>query len=294
MTTTGAWPDLVTTALLGTVRRPIPVELAGARAAGAGTADPAARVLDLAAAHTAAVRAGRVPHRLQDADPVPDGLLPSAPERARRLLDEVLARPSPTPVNLWLAGCARRGYGLAPEHWTPLTQLAARSTAYNRPLLGRVLGPPGLWFLRANPQWCRLADDASALPAPRPAPPDVGEVTPEAVLCQPEAIFAAPQPWPFTLVTAALGVVAEGRLRAAGRAYAVRVGAELPLPAYPLILRAAEHALYERPAPLAERRLVRECLAACEEAAWFRIQVEAAFAEDHPTIERRDLPPLTR
>lgn len=291
------WSDLVTTALLGTARRPVPEGLPPSWTVSAD-ADPAARVLSLAAGYQVAARAGRVPvrpglSRPPALEPPPAEALPPAPDRARQVLAELLVQPHPALVNLWLADCAGRGFGLAREHWTPIAAHAARSTAYDRPLLGRALGAQGQWFLRQNAQWRRLAEAAATDPTSRPASGAEPIVIPETVTRDPEVIFAGRQPWPDDVVAAGLRVVAEGRLGTAGRAYASRLGAEMPLQAYPLIIRAAEHALWERPVPLAERRLARECLVGCEQAAWMRIEIRSAFEDPEPPTGRLDVPPLS-
>ena len=291
--TAAGWQELVAVALLGTARRPVPEDLPAAWGRPVTDGEPSRRLLEIAAQHRAVAAAGRPVARLPAVEALPGDGLPPPPVAARRLLDDLLARPQPAMVNVWLAACAARGLGLAAEHWTPLAALAARSTAYDRPLLGRVLGPRGRWFLGHHPQWRRLAEAAAAEPAVLPEPGGTGAVVPETVLTEPESIFACPQPWPADLVAAALRVVAGGQLRSAGRAYATRLGAELPLAAYPMIITAAEHALYERPAPLAERRLTRECFVACELAAWTRIEIRDAFDAVEPTTERLGIPPLS-
>jgi hypothetical protein len=298
------WPELVTTALLGTARRLVPHQRSPAWGIPPAREDPALELLDLAAARDAAGRAGRPVERAGGRADLgatgSDRALPVGPPRARRLLEELLARPQPSTINLWLAACVARGYGLAAEHWTPLAVLAARSTAYERPLLGRALGPPGLWFLQQNAAWRRLAEGAAADPAPNPAPDSqaaggaVGQpvVVPETVHRRPDSLFQASQPWPDGVCAAALAVIGSGILRAAGRAYASRLGAEMPLEAYPLVIRAAEEALSAGPAPLAERRLARDCFVACEEAVWTRIEIREAFDPSDPTAERLAIPPL--
>lgn len=183
---------------------------------------------------------------------------------------------------------------MTPQHWTPLAQLAARSTAYDRSLLGRVLGPAGLWFLRCNAAWRRLAESATA---ELPAEPNAGGhrvVVPETVLREPDAIFACRQPWPADLLDAALQVLARAELGAGGLAYTARLGAELPLAAYAQLVQAAEGALSQRPLPLPLQRLVWQCFVACEEAAWLRIEIGAAFTGEPPMAARQGIPPLRR
>lgn len=158
----GTWADVVTTALLGTDRRPVPSELPATWAGPERGDDPARRILDLAAQHRAWSRAGA---RLQVADAPP--LAPgaeamAAPAAAQELLGRSLERPEPTLINLLLAACIDRGRLVSAEHWQPLAVLAARSVDYDRLLLGRALGARGLWFISQNPAWERLAAQVTA------------------------------------------------------------------------------------------------------------------------------------
>ena len=182
------WPDLVTTALLGTGRRPLPANLPTSWGSdppvATAVADPAVRLLDLAARHRAAVRAG--PSRTADpAAPDPTAPDPTAsdptaaappadrspcPAAAEQLLGDLLVRPNPELINVWL-GCAdRAGVGVPASSWTRLARLAAHSTGYDRQRLGRALGARGRWFLRQNPEWRRLAADAESMESGRGRP----------------------------------------------------------------------------------------------------------------------------
>lgn len=156
------WEELVTTALLGTDRRPVPDEMVpdevGLERTGpdATVSDPATRVLELAAQHRAATQAGRRPDRCLPG-PIPSGdRLTLAPETAQHVLGSLLVRPEPVLVNAWLAACVVRGLGAPPDFWPRLAGLAARSTGYDRLLLAQALGPRGQWFLQHHPQWSRL------------------------------------------------------------------------------------------------------------------------------------------
>src|SRR5215207_8340346 len=68
MMAAATWADLVTTALLGTDRRPVPDDLPGTWAGPVPRDDPARRILDLAAQYRAWSRAGT---RLQATEPPP-------------------------------------------------------------------------------------------------------------------------------------------------------------------------------------------------------------------------------
>jgi hypothetical protein len=162
------WADVVTTALLGTDRRPVPTEIPGwARVAGVtGLGAPHQVLLDLAAAHRIAAGAGQRPRSGRaGATAAPRQVLRFAPAAAERLLDDVLILPEPAAVNAWLQTCAGLQLGLRPGYWAALAALAARSSAYDRAALAAALGERGRWFTHQNPAWRRLAlalDEAAA------------------------------------------------------------------------------------------------------------------------------------
>jgi hypothetical protein len=149
---TGGWEDLVTTALLGTDRRPIPSE------PGAPETDSVDRVLTAAARHRAAVRAGRWLESCPPPErPAPGPAPLPAPPAAQDEINEHLAHGDITQTNAWLAQTAEQGLGLAAKHWVAAADLAARTPRLDRRLLAAVLGPPGLWFVDRNPEWATLA-----------------------------------------------------------------------------------------------------------------------------------------
>ena len=206
MTTPAQWAELVTTALLGTDRRPL------------DAADPPGQVLHQAARHRILDRLAAPPvvGAPDPAEPPPsapaaptqDG--PPAPEPADRLLDQLLRTPDPALISCWLGVCADRGYVVSALHWTTLARLAARSTGYDRTALGASLGPRGRWFLRQNPEWRRLAADAEPSRGSHRAgrdPPPAAPLTAEDVLAEPERLLDHPQPWGPDLVSAAYAVL---------------------------------------------------------------------------------------
>jgi hypothetical protein len=159
MTGTTAWEDLVTVALLGTDRRPLPDGPPPSWAGAAGDPDqePTHRVLAWAAGHRAAVRAGS-PLPLGPpavAAPAQDRL--EGPEAAQQELADALGRGAPSLVNDALAALADQEASAAPEHWTALATLAAVHPRLDRALLASALGTRGIWFVGQNPQWARLA-----------------------------------------------------------------------------------------------------------------------------------------
>lgn len=153
------WEDLVTVALLGTDRRPVPDDLAS------GWAEPrmdpakdrARAVLGYAARHRAAVRAGGWLPTGPPAEPAPaSDREPVTGEMADRVAD-ALAVGSVRPVNEVLGELAEQGVGLTPEHWTAAATAAARSPRIDRALLAEALGVRGVWFVGHNPEWAQLA-----------------------------------------------------------------------------------------------------------------------------------------
>jgi hypothetical protein len=176
------WGDLVTTALLGTDRRPVPSDLPvawGQFTPGREAADPASTVLDLAARHRAVAQSGAPLDSWPAPTAAPDERLALAPRAAQDLLAGMLSTPEPGVVNLWLAACADRGLGAATEHWARLAALATRNALYDRALLAAVLGPRGRWFLGQNPQWAQLLSTEppeAPAPAPRREDPGTGQI----------------------------------------------------------------------------------------------------------------------
>lgn len=172
------WEDLVTTALLGTDRRP--------PTTGPGREAPAA-LLDEAAVATVRRRAGLCPAPpAQRPEPAPEDRRPALPAAAARRLAMLLAdRPgagtggrrgtSPDLVELlpqWLAAADARGFAAPPESLPALLD-AARGRTDLRPAVLAFAGPRALWLARLNQDW-RFALRAApgggtALPDPEDA-----------------------------------------------------------------------------------------------------------------------------
>ncbi|MFD5876130.1 DUF5691 domain-containing protein [Streptomyces sp. NPDC060322] len=185
-TTTGVpvdapWEDLVTSALLGTDRRPLRAE--------DGTALGPSALLDAAAVHTVRRRAALRPATgAAPPEPAPADLRPPLPRAARRRLAQLLADRSVPPgggrrgtapdltelIPQWLASAGARGYR-APAELLPALLDAARARTDLRPHVLAFAGPRGLWLAGLNPEW-RFALRADARGARRPDTAD-----PEAV-----------------------------------------------------------------------------------------------------------------
>ncbi|MEU8616805.1 DUF5691 domain-containing protein [Streptomyces sp. NPDC048623] len=176
-----AWEDLVTSALLGTDRKPL--------ARSGRDAAPAA-LLDAAAVHTVRRRAGLRPGAAAAAlEPAPEDGRAEPPVAARRRLGQLLAgRAAPAPsggrrgaapdltelLPQWLAAANERGYR-APSAALPALLDAARARTDLRPQALAFAGPRGLWLARLNPEWkfaLRGAAGGGAGSLPDPADPD--------------------------------------------------------------------------------------------------------------------------
>ncbi|MGW6715596.1 MULTISPECIES: DUF5691 domain-containing protein [Streptomyces] len=177
------WEELVTSALLGTDRRP------PAPRGGPVPADAPAALLDAAALHTVRRRAGLLPAvpeaRPEPAAPDPR---PALPEAARHRLAHLLAdRSAPSGggrrgaapdltelIPQWLAIANRQGFR-APAALLPPLLDAARARTDLRPQALAFAGPRGMWLAGLNPDW-KFALRGSASGAPQPDLTDPGAV----------------------------------------------------------------------------------------------------------------------
>ncbi|MGW4821117.1 DUF5691 domain-containing protein [Streptomyces sp. NPDC004227] len=155
---TGAWEELVTTALLGTDRRTPPGGAPGRTA-------PVA-LLDAAAVQTVRRRAGLRPApAARRPEPAPEDPRPPLPAAAARRLAVLLAdRPgaaggrrgtAPDLMELlpqWLAAANAHGYAPPPEALPALLD-AARGRTDLRPAALAFGGPRALWLAGLNPDW---------------------------------------------------------------------------------------------------------------------------------------------
>ncbi|MFF7971714.1 DUF5691 domain-containing protein [Streptomyces sp. NPDC007905] len=173
-----SWDDLVTTALLGTDRRP--------RAAAVPGREAPAALLDAAAVATVRRRAGLRPGRAaRRPEPAPKDPRPALPAAAARRLAMLLAdRPggggggrrgsSPDLVELlpqWLAAANAHGYA-APPQALPALLDAARGRTDLRPAALTFAGTRALWLARLNPDWRFALRSAPGGGATLPDPED--------------------------------------------------------------------------------------------------------------------------
>ncbi|WP_326699394.1 DUF5691 domain-containing protein [Streptomyces sp. NBC_01754] len=187
-TATVPWEELVSSALLGTDRRPLRPGPDATRSPTGGRSAPAssgasipgsaggpAALLEAAALHTVRRRAALLPAtgaaRPVPAPPDPRRPLPAA---ARRRLAQLLTdRSAPSGggrrgsapdltelIPQWLAMAGERGFR-APAELLPALLDAARARTDLRPHVLAFAGPRGLWLAALNPDW-RFALRASA------------------------------------------------------------------------------------------------------------------------------------
>ncbi|TCC52322.1 hypothetical protein E0H75_00575 [Kribbella capetownensis] len=144
------WDGLVSSALLGTDRRPVHFEELPEhiqeRLGDGG-------LLDAAALATVYKRAGRKP--LQELEPLPaapgeDRPLPR-PVAIRRLA-AMLGGFQTTALGEWLRAADARGWGVPPEHLPALADYA-RNRAEYRPLVIAAAGRRAAWLADLNPEW---------------------------------------------------------------------------------------------------------------------------------------------
>lgn len=287
-----SWAELVTTALLGTGRRPLPEDVPAW--AGAGDGSPEFRVLDLAATHRVAALAGRTAEpaaRGLAATAVPEQVLPLAPVEADRLLSAHLAAADAAATMRWLAVCGRHRRGVGPGHWARLAGLASRSPTYDRGMVAAVLGDRGRWFVRQNPDWAKLAAALDAVGAGE-AEARVARPVPSADLVRkdPELLLAVPESWPSPLLGAALTGLAEGRLGGNARSYARAIGGRLTPDQYGELGRIAGGFLELAQLTPAQRRAVRSIFVEIEKAGSDRIEIERAFDPALPRVFRITIP----
>ncbi|MCF2530049.1 DUF5691 domain-containing protein [Yinghuangia soli] len=179
------WDDLVSTALVGTAKRPVPgvdpATALGAAAVAVAREDAAEHLLDLAALALVHRRAGRrpgtgaqAPARCAD-DPRPP-VSDRARGRLRILLGSGMGERRTAVAELlpeWLAEARARGCR-APEAELPALLDAARTHSELRSDVAVLAGPRGRWLARLNPDWSWAARIAAADPGGAdPGGPDI-------------------------------------------------------------------------------------------------------------------------
>ena len=180
------WAGLVTVAVLGTDRRPLPVARAGWGATSSSPtsmADPAVELLDRAAGVATARRAGRRPApAVPMTDPAPDDPRPPCPPTAANQLARMLGGQHDVLLPEWFARCRLAGFQL-PHHLLPALLLRGRRNPAFDIAVRAVAGGRATWLAEAMPELRIKATAPVAMPAagadaflpPRP-PPDSGAV----------------------------------------------------------------------------------------------------------------------
>ncbi|MFF8551392.1 DUF5691 domain-containing protein [Streptomyces sp. NPDC015501] len=196
------WEELVTSALLGTDRRP-----PAPRGGGSAPADAPAALLDAAALHTVRRRAGLRPAEAEARpEPAAPDPRPALPEAARDRLAHLLADRSAPPaggrrgaapdltelIPQWLATANRMGFRAPAELLPPLLD-AARARTDLRPQALAFAGPRGLWLAGLNPDWkFALRGSASGARHPDLTDPDaVARVWEEGLFAERVALLDA-------------------------------------------------------------------------------------------------------
>lgn len=156
----GDWAELVSTALIGTDRRPVP-QVTGADAqAGDASQDPALTLLSQAALAGLAWRVGRPPERFEGTLPTPAPVdsRPPLPEPAARRLRTILDS-YPKYLPEWLSAVRAAGYRL-PAVFLPQLLDLGRTNMLIRVDLAAVLGEPGRWLVTSGGNWKYLLREA--------------------------------------------------------------------------------------------------------------------------------------
>ncbi|ACY97416.1 DUF5691 domain-containing protein [Thermomonospora curvata] len=175
------WAEHVSTALLGTRRRPVPalaVRLApeddgesaprsshgGAGGIPAG-ADPAGALLEQAAVLTVQRRAGRRAGSAAEhavIAPAPAETLPVVPPAAARRLAQILAGDRLPLLPQWLQAAAERGFRVPPALLPDLLE-RGRADRSLRPAIMRAAGRRGVWLALHNTDWAYLVNEGGDL-----------------------------------------------------------------------------------------------------------------------------------
>lgn len=143
MITVDEWERLVSAALVGTDRRPVP------------------GLLGQAAAHTVGARAGQRLHRGEPLPVAPPEEQPRVPRAAGERVARILDGEQPRLLPEWLEAAAARGYRLPPKLVPRVLDHGARDRSLRSPI-GVLAGARGRWLAALNPAWTYLLEEATA------------------------------------------------------------------------------------------------------------------------------------
>lgn len=279
------WEDLITVAMLGTDRRPLPDGLPSSWGSEvADTADPTHAILVAAARHQALARAGQQLTWIGTASrPTiePEDLRP-APDLAYRQFVEWVLRDI-LRTNVWLEECVAQGCQVAARFWPELAASAARRSrrpragaagsgsaaeTVDRALLLAALGPAGRWFLDQNPAWRSLL---------QPLPEGNGSA--------PETVVEPVRDTDW--VRRNLGeIMLADQLTAAGQLHRGRELGYLLLPEHYRLIGDALEWVADQPWPARRRSDTVTALLGVEEIAWLRIELRGIFRGRPPDQHR--------
>lgn len=151
-----SWERLVSTALVGTSRRPVPDLPDLPRSPREG----AAALLDLAAVDTVRTRAGYTAHTAEPVTPDAPDTRPQVGAAAIHRLDVILAdRPELLPE--WLGRAVRGGRRVSHTQIPDLLERASRDSGL-RPLVATAVGDRGTWLASFNNAWSFIAREPLA------------------------------------------------------------------------------------------------------------------------------------
>ncbi|GAA3799072.1 DUF5691 domain-containing protein [Sphaerisporangium flaviroseum] len=143
MITVDEWERLVSSALVGTDRRPVP------------------DLLGQAAAHTVGARAGQRLHRGEPLPAASPEEQPPVPRAAGERVARILDGEQPRLLAEWLEAAAARRYHLPPKLVPRVLDHGVRDRSLRSPI-GVLAGARGRWLAELNPSWAYLLEEATA------------------------------------------------------------------------------------------------------------------------------------
>ncbi len=154
--TTPSWADLVSTALVGTDRRPLPKD----SPISTGPPDEV-ELLERAAVFVVRARAGRRLREVRPPEAAPAEVQPEVSREACDRLARILGGEQPRLLAEWLETAAARGCRISPHLLPGLLDQAAGDRSI-RPHLGVLAGNRGRWLAGLNPAWGFLLEEVTA------------------------------------------------------------------------------------------------------------------------------------